>query len=228
MELKKVLPEERETVIDAVLESKVIVILRGFTKEQLINTAAAMEKGGIRLMEVTFDQSKAVSDEETADLIRALATEFKGRMHVGAGTVMSVDQVELARRAGAEFIISPDMYEPVIRRTVELGMVSMPGVFTPTEAANAHRAGADFVKLFPNAEVKPSFIKNLAVPLSHIRFLAVGGVTAENMHEYLKAGAYGVGVASGIADKKAINAGDYGKITELARLYAEEAAKYSK
>jgi 2-dehydro-3-deoxyphosphogluconate aldolase/(4S)-4-hydroxy-2-oxoglutarate aldolase len=176
-----------------------------------------MEKGGVKLVEVTFDQSGVISDEMTAANIQVLKEHFAGRVRIGAGTVMTETQVEYAYRAGAEFIISPDCYEKVIRKTKELGMVSMPGAFTPTEAANAYRYGADFVKLFPNSEVKLSYLKALIAPLSHIKFLAVGGVNVNNLQDYIAAGAKGVGVATAIADKSAIKAGDYEKITRLAK-----------
>lgn len=212
----------RKAVIQAIEENKIIVILRGLTTEQLVRTVEAMEAGGIRLVEVTFDQSGKISDEQTAANIHTLVETFAGRVRVGAGTVMSEAQVELACAAGAEFIISPDTYEGVIRRTRELGMVSLPGAFTPTEAANAYRYGADFVKLFPNSEVGISYLKALMAPLSHIRFLAVGGVNEHNMTEYLNAGAKGIGVATGIVNKKHIAEGNYAAVTELARAYTSQ------
>ena len=196
--------------------------MRGFSLEQLIRSVDAMESGGIKLVEVTFDQSGQTSDNTTAEYIRALKDNFEGRVRIGAGTVMTEEQVELAYNAGAEFIISPDCYEPVIKKTRELGMVSIPGAFTPTEAANAHRFGADFVKLFPNSEVKPSYLKALFAPLSHIKFLAVGGVDHENMTEYFRAGAKGIGVATAIADKKSIFSGDYEEITRRAELFTSQ------
>ena len=104
----------REEIIKDIEENKIIVIMRGFTKEQLIASVDAMEKGGIRLVEVTFDQTGATSDEVTADNIRALKEHFEGKVRIGAGTVMTEEQVETAYNAGAEFIISPDCYEPVI------------------------------------------------------------------------------------------------------------------
>lgn len=212
----------REEIIKDIEKNKIIVIMRGFTEEQLINSVEAMEKGGIRLVEVTFDQTGKVSDETTASYINALKNHFEGRVRIGAGTVMTEAQSELAFKAGAEFIISPDCYEGVIKKTRELGMVSIPGVFTPTEAANAHRFGADFAKLFPNSEVNISYLKALAVPLSHIKFLAVGGVSADNMKEYFEAGAKGIGVATAIADKKSIFAGDYEDITRRAKLFTDQ------
>ena len=211
----------RQEVISEVEKNKIIVILRGYTNEQVIKTVEAMEKGGIKLVEVTFDQSGKITDEETASNIRAIKEHFAGRIRVGAGTVMTVEQVELAYKAGAEYIISPDCYEPVIRKTRELGMVSMPGALTPTEAANAHRWGADFVKIFPNSEMKISYLKALIAPLSHIKFLAVGGVNLENIKDYLNVGAKGVGMATNIADRKSILAGDWDKITSLARSYTD-------
>lgn len=211
----------RQEVISEVEKNKIIVILRGYTNEQVIKTVEAMAKGGIKLVEVTFDQSGKITDEETASNIRAIKEHFEGRIRVGAGTVMTVEQVELAYKAGAEYIISPDCYEPVIRKTRELGMVSMPGALTPTEAANAHRWGADFVKLFPNSEMKISYLKALIAPLSHIKFLAVGGINLENFKDYLNAGAKGVGMATNIADRKAILEGDWDKITSLAKSYTD-------
>ena len=212
----------REAVIRDIIEKKIIVIMRGFSRDELIGAVEAMHKGGIGLVEVTFDQSGIVSDEETAANIKALRDSFDGRVRIGAGTVMTVRQVELAFAAGAEFIISPDSFEDVIRKTRELSMVSIPGVFTPTEAAMAHRMGADFAKLFPNSEVNVSYLKALAVPLSHIKFLAVGGVNANNLKEYLAAGASGFGVATAIADKAAIKSGNFDEITRRALLFTEQ------
>lgn len=213
---------DREMILKDIEENKIIVIMRGFTTNQLICAVEAMNNGGIRLVEVTFDQSGLLNDEATATNIRMLKEKFNGRVRIGAGTVMTERQVELAYKAGAEFIISPDCYENVIKKTRELGMVSIPGALTPTEAANAYRFGADFVKLFPNSEFTPSYLKAITAPLSHIKFLAVGGVNAENMKDYFEAGAKGIGVATAIADKKAILAGDYGEITRRARLFTSK------
>lgn len=213
---------DREKIIKDIEENKIIVILRGFSEEQLVNCVEAIEKGGIKLVEVTFDKSGVVSDETTAKYIRTLKERFQGKMRVGAGTVLTEEQVEFAYKAGAEFIISPDCYENVIKKTRELGMVSIPGSLTPTEVANAHRYGADFVKLFPNSELPISYLKAVSVPLSHVKILAVGGVNADNLLSYLNAGAKGIGVATAIADKKAIANGDYAEITRRAKLFTDQ------
>lgn len=212
----------RDEIIRDIEKNKIIVIMRGFTKEELMRSVEAMAEGGIGLVEVTFDQSGKVPNEKTAEDIKMLSEAFKGRVRIGAGTVMTVEQVRLAYEAGAEFIISPDCYSEVIEETRRLGMVSMPGAFTPTECANAYRWGADFVKLFPNSECKPSYLKALMAPLSHIKFLAVGGVTAENFGEYLKIGVSGIGVATAIANKEFIRAGEYDKVTAAARAFTSQ------
>lgn len=212
----------REEIIAAVKKHRIVVIARGLSTDELMKTAEAMYKGGIRLMEVTFNACGNPSDEETAANIKMLADHFKGRMHIGAGTVLRPEQVELAAKAGAEFIISPDSKQAVIEKTRALGLVSMPGAFTPTECTTAWDYGADFIKIFPNSEMKPSYIKALKAPLSHIDFLAVGGVDLDNLQDYMAAGACGIGIATGIVNKKMIKAGDYDGITELARQYTEK------
>lgn len=209
----------RYEVIEAVKREKLVVIVRGVAREDLIPLAEAMYAGGIRLLEVTFSQDGKVTDEETADRIAMLAKAMKGKMYVGAGTVTTEKQVELVKAAGGLFIISPDTYPEVIKKTRELDLVSMPGAFTPTEAMTAHRAGADFVKLFPLGELGPSYLKAVRAPLSGIDFLAVGGVDLNTIPALLKAGASGFGVGSNIVKNELIKEGKYGELTELAKAY---------
>ena len=211
-----------QKIIDAILKEKIIVIVRGVEREALIPLAEALYKGGIRLLECTFDAKGEIADEEIADRIRMLAEHFGDRMEIGAGTVLSERQVELTRAAGGKFIISPDVNSAVIKKTKSEGLVSIPGALTPTEAVTAHRAGADFVKLFPVGRMGAGYIKDLAAPLSHIRFLAVGGVDLDNMDEFFSAGAVGIGIASSIVDKKLIAAGDFEHLTTLAQKYTEK------
>ena len=206
-------------VIKCIEEEKLIVIVRGVKKEKLIPLAEAMYQGGIRLLEVTFSANGSVTDEDTADSIKALAHAFEGKMYIGAGTVLTEKQVELTKKAGGKFIISPDSYDKVIAKTKELGMVSMPGAITPTEIQSAVRAGADFIKLFPMTNFGISYLKAVKAPLSHVKFLAVGGVDENNMADYLKAGISGFGVGTSIVRKDLIEKDDYQAITDLAKKY---------
>lgn len=203
-------------VIELVQETRVIAIVRGLDTgfSQLVR---AMYDGGIRAVEVTFNQKDSTQWEKTTNAIREIKALMGDKMAVGAGTVTTVELVQLAFDAGAEFIVSPDVNEDVIRRTKELGMVSMPGALTPTEVLQAHKAGADFVKVFPAGTLGSGYIKAIRGPLNHIRLLAVGGVSEKNAGEFMKAGCAGVGVGGNLVNKDWIAAGEFDKITELSR-----------
>ena len=209
----------RQQVIEKILNEKIVVIVRGVEKDKLIPLAEAMYNGGVRLLELTFDSSERISDEETTDSIKILKKHFGDRMYIVAGTVTKIEQVEYTRNAGGEFIISPDTNAEIIKKTLELDMVSIPGAMTPTEIQTAHRSGADFVKLFPVVNVGSSYIKAVKAPLSNINILAVGGINDSNMQEYLDAGVCGFGIGSNIIDVKLLENGDYDGITRLAEKY---------
>ena len=211
MELK------RKQIIQTIEEEKVIAILRGGQGRDALKLAEALYEGGVRLMELTFDQRDAAARVRTAEDISALRRQLGEKMLFGAGTVTSEEMVRQAREAGAGFIISPDTNPDVIRLTRELGMVSIPGAFSATEVMTAHRAGADFIKLFPADLGGPAYIKALTAPLSQVKLLAVGGVKIENIADYLKAGAVGAGVASCLFTQTLIRDGKWDVITENAR-----------
>lgn len=211
-----------KNTIDTILKEKIIVIVRGIGREKLLQFAEAAYKGGIRLLECTYDATGNTPDEAIAANIEMLAKHFEGKMLIGAGTVLTEKQVELTKNAGGKFIISPDTCPEVIKETKKLGLVSIPGAFTPSEAVIAHKAGADFVKLFPITSMGPKYLKDIKAPLSHIRFLAVGGINADNITEYLSVGACGVGIGSDIANKKLIEANNFDAIEENARRYVKQ------
>ena len=142
------------------------------------------------------------------------------QMCVGAGTVLTKEQVDLAKNAGAEYIVSPDTDIDVIKYTVKNGLVSLPGAYTPTEVKNAYNAGADFVKLFPCTDV--AYFKAIRAPLSHIKLLAVGGVNIDNASEFLKAGAVGIGVGSSLVNKRLMENEDWDAISKLAKTLVEK------
>lgn len=211
----------RQHIIQTILQEKNVAILRGVERDALIPLTEALYRGGIRLLELTYDARGAVSDEETSARIALLINHWQGRMLIGAGTVLNEEQVNLTAEAGGGFIISPDINEAVIRRTVARGLVSIPGALTPSEITSAHRAGADFVKLFPIADLGINYVKSVRAPLSHIRLLAVGGINTQNISDYLKAGVCGFGIGSNIIDKEMLQRGDFKGIEALARDYTE-------
>ncbi len=209
----------KQEVINLIEKEKIIVIVRGVEKDKLIPLAEAMYNGGIRLLEITYDANQSPTDEQTAQNIKMLADHFKDKMLIGSGTAVKESQVELTKNAGGKFIISPDTYDAVIKKTCECGLVSIPGAVTPSEIQTAHRCGADFVKIFPSVNLGASYIKAVSAPLSNIKFLAVGGIDETNMNDYLKAGVCGFGIGSNITNKKMIKENNWDKISKLAEKY---------
>ncbi|MCD8242028.1 MAG: bifunctional 4-hydroxy-2-oxoglutarate aldolase/2-dehydro-3-deoxy-phosphogluconate aldolase, partial [Lachnospiraceae bacterium] len=169
-----------QEVLDKILEGKIIAIVRGISSEKIVALATAMEKGGINCIEVTFDQTSEAGKQNTLAAIRNIKEQLGDRVCVGAGTVMTAEQVRMAVEAGAEYMISPGTNEEVLRETKRLGKISIPGAFTATEAAHAYACGADIVKIFPAGTVGASYIKALKAPLKHIPMTAVGGVNPQN------------------------------------------------
>ena len=213
-------------IIKAITHHKIIVIMRKVPGDKIIPVTQALYDGGIRLVEVTFDQSDPNTLIRTANAVSAITDTFKGKMHVGAGTVLTIQQAEAAQVSGAGFIVSPNTDQEVIRRTVGLGMVSIPGALTPSEIVMAYNAGADFVKLFPGGDLGSGYLKAICAPISHIPILVVGGVNADNMQEFLQAGAAGFGIGSNIVDKKLIDGAAYCRLTELAQSYTRQIITY--
>ena len=200
-------------IIEKIENERVIAIVRGIDSSKIVDLANALYKGGISLVEVTFNQKSPETFIDTAKAI-SLIKDNCTYMTVGAGTVLTTEQVDIAYNAGAKFIISPDSDQNVVKHTVQKGMVSIPGAYTASEAKTAHQAGAHFVKLFPCMDA--SYLKAIKAPLSHIKFLAVGGVNDKNAIEYINAGAVGVGVGSSLVNKKYVENGDFDKITKIA------------
>ena len=203
-------------------EKKVIIVCRGIAEEEIVKVATALYDGGIRFMEVPFNQSAPETFCDTARKIKLVKEALEGKMHVGAGTVITMEQFEIAKEAGAEIIVSPTLEEDVIKATKEAGLISMPGCATPSEMTKAYSLGADLIKLFPSSMINAKVIKEIRVPLSHLPLVCFGGVSAENITEVLATGVVGVGMASSVLDIEALKNKDYAKITALAKAVTEQ------
>lgn len=211
----------KQQTIDLIKKEKIIAIIRGVTEEKIIQTVEALYNGGICLVEITFNQKDNISFEETPNLIKKVISHFGDKICVGAGTVMTEEQCIKAVKAGAKYIISPNTDELVIKKSNELGVVSIPGALTPTEASFAYKSGADFVKLFPACDLGKNYVKSVLAPLNHIPFLAVGSVCADELSEYLDIGVVGFGIGSKLIKKDAILDNDFNKITKNAQEYVK-------
>jgi 2-dehydro-3-deoxyphosphogluconate aldolase/(4S)-4-hydroxy-2-oxoglutarate aldolase len=207
------------SIVAYIEKYKIICICRKIYGEDLLKLAHALYDGGIRMMEVTFDQDDPECIQKTSDAIALLCREFGDKMHFGAGTVLSEEQVIAARNAGAEYIISPNTKLEVIRKTKELGLVSIPGAMTPTEILAAHDAGADFVKIFPTVHLGLAYIKDIRGPINHIKLIATGGLNEENLKDYLDVGMVGAGISGRLVDKELRKKGDYAQLTARAAAF---------
>lgn len=212
-----------KSTVEIIRERKIIAIVRGLRPDMLLRLAEALGKGGIGLIEVTFAQNAPDTWKDTANGIKSICETFGGDVLAGAGTVMSEEQLLSAAGAGAKYIISPNADSAIIKKTKQLGLVSIPGAFTATETAKAYGDGADFVKIFPADGVGPGYIKALKAPLSHIPLMAVGGVNENTVADFLRAGCEGVGVGGCLVRKDLIADGKFDEITALAKLYVEAA-----
>ena len=170
-----------------------VAIIRGVTAGEVEAIGEALVEGGIRIIEVPLN-----SPEPFASIER-LAARFRDEVLVGAGTVLTVDQVRQVRDAGGRIVVSPSTNPAVIRAAVESGMVSSPGFYTPSEAFTALENGAHALKLFPAEAASPQVVKAMrAVLPKEVRLLVVGGVTPDSVRGWLDAGADGFGLGGGL------------------------------
>ena len=174
-------------------ECPLVAIIRGVTPVDAEATAAAILDAGIRIIEVPLNSPQPFES------IKIIADAFGDRALVGAGTVLGTDDVRRVQHAGGRLIVAPNMSRDVIRATVDAGMVSSPGVFTPTEAFEAIEAGAHALKLFPAEAASPAVVKaQKAVLPRAISLIVVGGVSVDTVSGWLDAGADGFGLGSGL------------------------------
>jgi 2-dehydro-3-deoxyphosphogluconate aldolase/(4S)-4-hydroxy-2-oxoglutarate aldolase len=184
-------------VAAAIRRHRLIVVLRRVSPQvALLDLAGELADAGARIFEITFDAASA--GEDLAALRACLATRSDGPFLVGAGTILRRNQLEAARRAGAEFAVAPLVDVSLVDTAVSEHLPFIPGAFTPSEVHTAWAAGATFVKLFPASAVGPSFVRELRGPFPEAQLIPTGGVDASNARQYLEAGAAAVGVGGGI------------------------------
>lgn len=215
-----------QDIFRAVRRYRIIAVLRGISPQHIVNTARALHAGGIRMLDITFDQTSRTRLEDTPAAIAAVVRELGDRILIGAGTVLSAREAEAAHRAGATFLFSPSMHVDVIRTAKRLGILAIPGAITPTEVSIAYEEGATMVKLFPAGSFGPDYLRAVRAPLGHIPLLAMGGVDDTNLYDFLEAGAMGVGIGSSLAPKELVQAGRYEELTRLAQRHIAALGKY--
>ena len=201
------------------LAHRIFAILRGIHGDALLRTAEALLTGGIAAVELPFDRSGAFPDEKLAMELCRLREAFGGDLRLGTGTVLTPEQVTLAKDAGSEYIVSPSVEEAVIRKTRALGLTSIPGALTPTEVHRAMEAGGDLIKLFPADLFGAAYMKSLLAPFPTAKLCATGGVNRETLADYLRAGCTCVAVGGDLADPGLIAEKNWGGLCRRAREY---------
>ncbi|MGB3801295.1 MAG: bifunctional 4-hydroxy-2-oxoglutarate aldolase/2-dehydro-3-deoxy-phosphogluconate aldolase [Lewinella sp.] len=196
------MPDKRSFSWESFQALPVIAILRGHSAEQCRRIAEIGMTTGFRTLEVTMNTPEAAT----------IITELRERypeLNVGAGTVCSLEDYEIAVAAGAQFIVMPIVDEEVIVSAVAEDIPVFPGAFTPTEVYRAWSLGASAVKLFPAGQLGPGYVSDLLAPLNEVRLLPTGGVDITNAEAYFAAGAFGIGMGSGLLNKEMIRNEDY-------------------
>lgn len=198
----------RSDVVREIQKRRLSAIIRTTDETLACDAMSAAVRGGFRVTEFTLTTPNALR------LIERFAANDD--LLVGAGTVLTVEQARDAVRAGACFLVSP-VFDPVIMGiAAELGVACIPGTFTPTEMLTAHRAGADFMKLFPAPADVIDYITAILAPLPELRIFPTAGVSTANCVEVLKAGAAGVGFVRNLFEPRWMAERDYGAIERRA------------
>jgi 2-dehydro-3-deoxyphosphogluconate aldolase/(4S)-4-hydroxy-2-oxoglutarate aldolase len=204
---------DMESVLEQIGVGRVVAILRGSFAGREEEIVAELVAGGVTAVEVTLNSPAALAT------IARLVARFGDRLALGAGTVLTVEEVERVADAGGRFIVSPNRNVAVIGRTKQLGLVSLPGCFTPSEMVEALDAGADAIKLFPIQPLGLDFIRAVQGPLPGIRLVPTGGVTPELAERYFAAGAWAVGVGSELLGRDLVTAPQLDGLRQRALAY---------
>lgn len=201
---------KKQSIIQRILNERAFAVLRLQHTEAIERVVESISKGGISIIEITMNSKNA---EES---LYRVTKEFPDCL-IGAGTVIGVESATRAVESGAKFLVSPVTDLDMLAVADQVGIVSMAGALTPTEAWQASQAGSDFVKLFPLAGLGPQYIRAMRGPLPDIRFVPTNGVTIENVSEWFEAGAAAVGVGTPLVSDRDIEANDFSIIEERAR-----------
>lgn len=210
---------DKSAALGRIGEEWLVAILRGSTAEETEVVCDALVAGGVTLIEVPYTTPSA------GRVIRNLKARYGDRLLVSAGTVTTTDQAAEALDCGAQAIVSPNLFPPVVEFAVRHGVVSMPGCVTPTEIADALRLGADIIKLFPCYNLGPEYIGYMLGPFPGTRIAPAGKITLDNMSEYHRAGAFAVivGVTTEMGLLEAVRSRDLERVERVARVFVEKA-----
>lgn len=209
---------EKYKIIERMLKGGVIAVVRAESGEQAIKIAEAVKQGGIEAIEITLTVPGAI--EVIKELKRAYPNN---EILIGAGTVLDPETARIALLAGAEYIVSPSFNIEVVKLCNRYQKVCMPGTMTINEIVEAMEAGADLIKVFPGSAFGPDIIKAFKGPLPQANFVPTGGVSLDNVDQWIKNGCVAVGVGGELTAGAKRN--DYALVTETAKKFVEAVKK---
>lgn len=208
---------DKNAAIQYMIEQGIVAVIRADSGgENLVRAVEAVAEGGVHCIEVTMTTPGAL------ECIALAAKKLAGAdVLLGVGSVLDAETCRMAILAGAQYVVAPTLSIPTIQMARRYGKPVLPGAYTPTEILTAWENGADMVKVFPSDAGGPGYIKAIKGPLPQIPLVPTGGVTVDNVGDFLKAGASAVGVGGNLVSAKLMKAGDYAGITANARAFAD-------
>jgi 2-dehydro-3-deoxyphosphogluconate aldolase/(4S)-4-hydroxy-2-oxoglutarate aldolase len=209
----------RHRTIRQLVEPGVIAVVRDLEPVEIRPLIEALLAGGVVAVELTLTTPGAL------EAVSVAVREFAGRVVVGVGSVLDAQSCRAALAAGADFIVSPVLRPELAAICHEAEAPVMLGAFTPTEAQNAHDAGADFVKIFPADSLGPAFIKAIRAPMPHLRLVPTGGVDVNTIGAFVKAGCVAVGAGSTLVSAAILKARNWAELTRLAAALVQESRR---
>ena len=207
----------KDQIMQTIADTGVVAVIRVKNASELMDISVALNKGGIKALEITMTSPGAL------DAIKEASEKLGDNAIIGVGSVLDPETARMAILAGAKFVVSPILNEDVIKLCRMYSVPCIPGAFTPTEILRAWQAGADVVKVFPATKLGPSFFKDILGPLPQVRLTPTGGVNLETAGEFIKAGASFVGVGSALVSKKLIAEKNWEEMSALAAKFIQVA-----
>ena len=206
---------DKDRVLERIHQLGLLAVIRGPSKTTTLHIVEALVAGGVTGIEITFTTPQA------AEVAAIVHQRYGDEIVLGMGTVTEVSQVEAARQAGAQFLVSPHTEAELGRAMVASGLAVMMGALTPSEVMQAHRLGSQVVKLFPGSLGGPEYLQALRGPFPHVRLMPTGGVNENNLKQWFAAGAFAVGAGNNLTPKDIIQQGRFAEISAIARSFRE-------
>ncbi len=205
---------EKEHMLNLIEAAGIIAVVRAESKQSAENIVKSLADGGIKMVEITMTVPGAIS------LIEYLAAKVNEDIVIGAGTVLDSETARTAILSGAEFIVSPGFDRKTVETCNRYNVLCTPGAMTVTEIINCLEAGASAVKLFPGSLLSPDYIKAVKGPLPQAKLIPTGGVSLDNLVQWINAGALAVGVGGELT--RGATTGDYIAVTNQAKQFVEK------